>query len=383
MAPRPAAAASPARVPQGFVGAVLGDPVFPGMTATSAFDDQMNQMVASGVEGVRAVFDWSMAQPYAKASDVPADQQANFSADGVDSVPTDWAPLDALVAAAAKRHLPVLPVIVGAPLWDGQLDKGAVLAIPRHDGAYANFCKALVKRYGVHGTFWRTHGPVAPITAWQIWNEPNVPAFWMPQPFVNRYVGLLRAARTAIKSVNPHAKIVLAGLANYSWQALRQIYQIRGARNLFDIVGLHPYTKTPQGVITILTLGRQIMRRYGDESKPMLADEISWPSSLGQTPHTLGFDFAVTEAGQARNVAAALPLLAADRTKLGLLGIYYYTWASTEHRNGLAFDFAGLLKLVGDRLVRKPAFYAFRHAALGLERCRTKGSVATVCRRRA
>jgi hypothetical protein len=370
-----------ARVPFGFFGTVLGDPVFPEMAQDPEFGNQLDLMVSSGVEGVRVVFDWAAAQPYQSSSQIPSDSTQPFTSDGVDSVPTDFSALDALVGQAAARGLRVLPVVVSAPSWDGTNYPNGALRIPRRNGPYANFCKALVLRYGPHGTFWKTHSPALPITSWQIWNEPNVPAFWPPQPFAARYVALLRAAHTAIRKADPHARIVLAGLANYSWTALRSIYRIRGAHKLFDIVGMHPYTKTPQGVIEILSLARGVMRAAGDARKPMLADEISWPSSLGKTDHNTGYDFATTESGQARNLAAVLPMLAADRVKLGLIGVYYYTWATQEVRNGLAFDFAGLLKqdTSDSGFTAKPALKAYQRAALALERCHAKGSTANVC----
>ncbi len=372
----------PARVPFGFFGTVLGDPVYPRLLSDpspSAFSDQMNLMVATGVESVRATFDWSAAQPYRTWSQVPSDQRAKFASDGVDSVPTDFTNLDALVAAAATRHMTVLPVVIYAPGWDGQLYKGAAVKIPRHDAPYADFVAALVKRYGPNGSYWRTFSPKLPITSWQVWNEPDVSAFWGQRPFAPRYVALLRAARTAIKRQDPHARIVLAGLANYSWKDLRAIYAVKGARSLFDVVALHPYTKTPQGVLTILTYGRQVMQSYGDGAKPMVADEISWPSSKGKTTHNVGYPFDTTEAGQARAVSQVLPLLAANRARLKLVGVYYYTWAGVETPNGLAFNYSGLLKYVHNAFVRKPVFYAYRHDALDLERCHQKGTVATRC----
>src|SRR5205085_6557189 len=101
------------------------------------------------------------------------------------------------------------------------------------------------------------------ITQWQIWNEPSIGYYWS-QPFQLTYVALLREARNAVKRADPTAKIVLAGLANFSWKALAQIYAVPGARSLFDIVAVHPYTAQAQGVITILDQVRQVMDRYGD-----------------------------------------------------------------------------------------------------------------------
>ena len=81
---------------------------------------------------------------------------------------------------------------------------------------------------------------------WQIWNEPNT-STWPIQPFAKTYVALVRAARTAISRVDPGAKVVLAGMPNYSWHDLETIYRVRGARRLFDVVAIHPYTAQPAG----------------------------------------------------------------------------------------------------------------------------------------
>jgi arabinogalactan endo-1,4-beta-galactosidase len=214
---------------------------------------------------------------------------------------------------------------------------------------------------------------------WQIWNEPNIYPFWPFQPFEARYVALLTAAHKAIKSVDPSAKVVLAGMPNYSWINLQRIYKISGARSQFDVVAIHPYTKDPRGVITILGFVREVMNQAGDTTKPIIADEISWPSSIGKTDHDTGYDFASTESGQAQKIKQVLPLLVADRKKLGLAGFYYYDWAGRERQNDLAFDFAGLFRLSNGQFVAKPAFNAYRHAALAMEDCSSKGQNAASC----
>jgi hypothetical protein len=373
-------AAASARVPQGFAGMVVGDPLFPSNHSSLDLAHQLDTMVASGVESVRAVFNWSYAQPYKSWSEVPAGQAASFT--DVGGVPTRFDQMDQLVGLAAQRRLSVLPVVLYAPWWDSAPHPRTSYAQPATDAPYAKFVGALVQRYGPHGSFWLTHSPKVPIRMWQIWNEPNITVFWPKQPFERSYLALLRSARQAIKRFDPGAKIVFAGMPNYSWQRLAQVYRYRGSRKLFDVVAIHPYTRQPAGVIQILSRVRSVMNAHGDRRKPILADEISWPSSLGQTRHTEGFDFATTPSGQARNLATLLPMLARDRARLGLLGFYYYTWAGVEIRNGLAFDFAGLFRLKANRFIAKPAFYAFRHAALTIEGCRRKGSVATACLKR-
>jgi Glycosyl hydrolase family 53 len=371
------ASGPPPKVPQGFAGVVIDEPVWP-----DPFIDlskQLDVMVSGGVESVRAVFDWASAQPYKSWADVPADRRSEFV--DVGGIPTDVAPIDELVGLAAARGMTVLPVILGAPTWDGQSYPGGTVRIPRTPGPYAAFAKALVERYGPRGTFWAhdPYGAKLPVEMWQVWNEPNILAFWPKQPYYARYVALLRAAHAAIKAADPAAKVVLAGLPNYSWFELARIYGFRGARNLFDAVAVHPYTKTPQGVITILTYVRHVMNRAGDRAKPIFADEISWPSSRGRTNHNVGYDFATTEAGQAQNISTVLPMLARDRVRLGLGGFYYYDWAGLERDGHLAFEFAGLFRVTDGRFIAKPAFDAFRQGTLSIEGCRSKGPLATDC----
>jgi hypothetical protein len=364
-------------VPQGFVGMMVDGPLYPTPDPSVDLGKQLDAMVASGVQSLRLTFDWSSAQPYRSFSDVPASDRSQFV--DVGGVPTRFGVMDQIVGLASQRRLTELPVVLNAPSWDGVHRSAGIVDVPRTDAPYANFLAALVHRYGPNGSFWQTHSPKVPIRMWQIWNEPNIPAYWPLQPYVSRYVGLLRAAHNAIKKVDPGAEVVLAGLPNFSWQELAKIYKVRGARNLFDVVAIHPYTKQPQGVITILSLNRQVMNANGDARKQMLADEISWPSSLGKTTHNVGFDFATTEAGQARNIGKLLPMLGRDRKQLGLAGFYYYTWAGRERKGNLAFDFAGLFRFNNGMFVAKPAFGVFRRDALALEQCRQKGPVATSC----
>jgi hypothetical protein len=376
---RPRKPAKPKPVPPGFVGMVIDGPLYPVTQPPLDMATQLDSMVASGVETMRATFDWADAQPYQNFSQVPSDQLGNYT--NVGGVPTDFTQLDQFVGLAAQRRMTILPTVLDAPKWDRITDGRSLIDRPRTNGPYANFLKALVQRYGPNGSFWRSNPdvPKVPIREWQIWNEPNIRAFWSAQPFAKTYLSLLRAAHSAIKGADRGAKVVLAGFPNFSWIALRRIYAAKGARSLFDIVAVHPYTKKPAGVITILTRVRQTMVTAGDAAKPMIADEISWPSSRGQTPHNTGFDFATTPAGQARNIAAILPMLGKDRLELGLQAFYYYTWIGSERRNALAFDFSGLLRLTSGKVTEKPAFRAFRRGALALERCRQRGRVATSC----
>jgi hypothetical protein len=330
-------------------------------------DQQLARMAASGVGRVRVEFNWSTAQPYRTMASVPADRRADFVR-GPGGVPTDFQATDQIVLAAAKHHLALLAVVIASPSWDAWPTGSH--AQPVHDAPYGDYLSALVHRYGSSGTFWRAHPsiPRQPVTAWQIWNEPDLPYFWNTADFAPSYVALLRVAHAAIKRADRRAQVVLASLTGASWRGLATIYDVRGARRLFDVVGENTYAPSPGRVIAVLRAVRHTMDQHGDAGKPLIDTEAGWPSALGKTGLTLGV--ATTEAGQAAKLTALLPMLAAQRRALGLGGFFYYTWVSTDQVGSASpWAFAGLFRYAAaHRFYAKPAFAAFRRVALQLER---------------
>ena len=362
-------------LPGGIVGVMFDGPALSGGVG---LDRQLDLAVASGVESLRVSVDWSAAEPYRSAARVPPAQRAQFT--DVGGIPTRFAALDRIVGAAAARGLTVLPVVERTPSWDA-LRPGNPASPPASAAPFAAFLTALVKRYGPDGGFWAAHPSVraTPIRMWQIWNEPNFVSYWTEQPFAPGYVRLLGAAHEAIKSADAGAKVVLAGFADFSWQYLEQVYRVPGARRLFDLVAVHPYTAHPAGVVEILRRVRAVMDRHGDRDKPLLATEITWPSSEGKAPAQFGVS--TTEAGQARRLDQLMPLLIADHTRLRLIGFYWYTWMGDESPRArpYAFDYAGLLKYVAGAVAAKPALAVFTRWALDIEHCRRKSATAVAC----
>jgi hypothetical protein len=350
-------ARTPAATPFGFVGMNVDGPLLgAGVNLTPVF----SSMEASGVQSVRTTFDWAAAQP-------------------VQGGPIDFTQTDALVAAAAARGMTVLPVIIYTPSWDAAPHDPGTLANPVDDTPYAAYAAALVHRYGPQGSYWSEHPatPRLPIRRWQIWNEPNFNYYWR-QPFAASYVKLLAAAHAAIHAADPGAKVVLAGFPNLAWKCLDLIYAVHGAARDFEIVAAHPYTQQPRNVIRFLQFMRDSMRRHGDSRKPLLVTETGWNSSRGHRPAD-NFCCQTDEPGQMAKVKAELPLLAADRRSLNLLGFYFYTWAGDEHTGAPSFNFAGLFEDVNGRLRAKPVYPVFRQGVLALERCRRTGATAGTC----
>lgn len=353
-------------VPSGFVGVNLdGPPLTPGDNVS--LNAQFARMQQVRVESVRVVFNWAAEQPYAAWSDVPAGQTSQFQS-GASDVPTDFSSTDQLVESAAEHHITLLPTVLFTPYWAARKQVHYDLLLPQSDQTYANYLTTLIDRYGPSGSFWTANPnvPKRPIRMWEIWNEPWLKYYWSSRPWAPGYVAMLRAAHAAIKEADPGAKVVLAGMPDAAWSHLAAIYRIHGARSLFDVVDVHPYTRYPAGDITILSLVRRVMDRNGDSSKPMIAGELGWTSSLHQTKNI--FDWDTTPAGQASAVRQLLPLLAANRKRLDLIGFDWYTWMGDQERHGSVWGFSGLLGWHNGNAFTKPALTAFSQTAKAIER---------------
>jgi hypothetical protein len=375
------AAATPARqVPREFVGTVADGPLFDDAALSNtgtSLSRELDRMVSAGVESIRLSFYWAPMQPYRAWDDVPPGDRAAFR-DGA-GVPTDFRTTDRVVELAAKRGLTLLPVVLRAPDWAAAFP-GEWASPPSDPHLYANFVRALAERYGGSGRFWREHPGLrrVPLREWQLWNEPTMTSFWLTQPFARDYVALLRATRPALRKADPRARIVLAGLVYESWDALEDVYRA-GGRRWFDAVALHPFTRRPQDVLRIIERNRTVMARHRDRSKPVFLSELSWPSSVGRIPVRYGYE--TNERGQARRLAAALRLLAANRRRLGLRRVYWYTWLTGETHPSYPFDYAGLRRVEQTGVRSKPALSAYRRTALRLEGCAAKRGDARRCSR--
>jgi polysaccharide biosynthesis protein PslG len=375
-----ASAAAARHVPPRFLGTVADGPLFDEAALSAAgtsLERELDLMVAAGVESVRLSFYWAPMQPYASWDQVSPAERPRFR--GGAGVPTDFEATDRIVQLAAERGLALLPVVLRAPDWAARFP-GQWASPPADPRTYAAFVRALAERYGRGGSFWRERPRLRrlPLTEWQIWNEPTMQSFWLTQPFASDYVALLRATRRALDQADRRARIVLAGLVYESWDALDKVYRA-GGRRWFDALALHPFTRRPDDVLRIVERNRTVMARHRDGGKPIYLSELSWPSSRGRIPVRYGYE--TDERGQARRLTAALRLLAANRRRLGLRRVYWYTWLTRETHPDYPFDYAGLRRLQPARVRSKPALGAYRRTALRLEGCAAKGRTATRCRR--
>jgi len=201
------------------------------------------------------------------------------------------------------------------------------------------------------------------IRAWQIWNEPNLRAYWPRGPNPRSYTRLLRAARKGIKRADRGAEIVTAGLPNsrlatisYS-RFISRMYR-SGGRRAFDTLAIHPYAPTAGGAVRLVRRVRRLMNRHGDRRGRLWVTEIGW--ATGGPPSR----FRTSRRGQARRIGAALRSLYRARKRLRLRGVIYYNWHDLKPYPPLYQDFFGLhTGLLDSRDGAKPSLGSFGRAA--------------------
>lgn len=193
-----------------------------------------------------------------------------------------WTKLDTAVRLARERELDVLALLAYTPGWarpSGTTDKHP----PNDPDAFARYVREVARRYGPIG-----------VRAFEIWNEPNIAAFWEPRPDPERYTELLTRAAAAVRAEIPDATVVTGGLAPASDRSdgreirdrtfLQRIYAAGGG-GAFDAVGLHPYTwpSLPDHAADWNTmLGAESLHRVmaanGDTAKRIWGTEFGAPT---------------------------------------------------------------------------------------------------------
>jgi hypothetical protein len=318
----------------GFFGTVFG------VSPPHVRDAQFALMAQNGVESLRVSAYWHTLEP----------QRGVYN----------FADLDMTVRAAARHGIDLLTTVQTTPRWASpRPDRGNYYwYAPRDYNDYANFLRALIGRYGPNGTFWAENPtiPKRPLRTWQVWNEPAASYFWVTPNYRKTYPRLLRVAYRAVHTADRGAKVVTAGLAslrrpngtiNLTWNDLKAFYR-NGARRSFDVLAIHPFTRTVGRVVESINRHRRVMRSNGDRRKPIYLTELSWPASRGRIPRNKLIGIEVGAAKQRRLLAAVYRRLIRDR-RLRIRGAYWYNWATTYSSTpcageSLSFQFAGLMR---------------------------------------
>ena len=137
-----------------------------------------------------------------------------------------------MVNAAVERNMGVLAAVNTTPIWFGP----PLYSAHPPPEAYAEFIGLVAERYK------------GKISAYEVWNEPNVIFFQNPVDPVF-YTRMLQAAYPAIKAADPEAVVVggvvlaayTAGSVTINPQDFVATMYENGAKGYFDAISYHPY----------------------------------------------------------------------------------------------------------------------------------------------
>src|SRR4051794_30166945 len=186
-----------------------------------------------------------------------------------------------VVARLDALGIKVLFVVVGDPQHPPVTAEAA--------GAYARFVRdrAIEFRGKVEG--------------WEIWNEPDAPAWWAGAPAVDgtvrdtaAYTAMLKATYRAVRAADPRTPVVMGGLTGNDFRFVADVYR-HGGRGSFDAVAVHTDTGCalgpPSGFLRDLDgrinqfsflayrQVRSTMVRNHDARRPIWMTELGWSAT--------------------------------------------------------------------------------------------------------
>lgn len=288
---------------------------------------QVQHLKALGLGWVRLALHWMLLEP----------QPGQLKLEGTDR----------MMALVKEAGLQSVVYMVGSPTYASSAPAGKPYADkypPRDPQLYAQRLTAAAKRY-------------PDVNVWQVWNEPNIPAFWQPAIDPQGYARLLLPAVKALREAFPAKPVAMAGMAYYSQMAGREGLMLEelgklGAFQLNLVVAYHPYTDVPEGSEAgsrdFLERARLLNGRLrGAGVKQVWATEWGWSSYAGPKEEQP----IVGEQGQAEYTLKRLALMAA----LDYDRVFLFTLSDLDARAGVRDRGYGLLRENGQP---KPVYLA-------------------------
>jgi hypothetical protein len=266
----------------------------------------------------------------------------------------DWTNNDKLVGEAWARGITILPTLQTGDLFLVPTD-------PDWEG-WSTWVTEAVERYGVNGSFWEGKVDPTPITAWEVWNEPNiVGAEPRPAEAQNYGVFLAYSAETIQRAALARAGVptnVLFGGVNMqvgeSYEAfLGGAAEAGGLSPNVTGIALHPYAFAGGAAGMAAEIGG--VRDFLD-ALPQGADKSLWITEVGWPTH------GHVPAGETVSGEGAAALLAESfewvKANAEADKIETVDWYNLRDFGGTTWD--GWSGLIGQDGAYHPSWYAFQ-----------------------
>lgn len=263
---------------------------------------ELQRMSAGGAGYYRTNFLWDMVLPTSAAT-------------------PDYHVYDALMLNASQAGINVLPDLVGNFRPKGAAGMANWLA----------FVRMTVDRYKPGGQFWIDHPELVTkartIHSWQVWNEPNLSAYW-PSEKASEYGAFFVQTAKVIKQADPQAEVVVAGIPQSAYgvpqkKYIAGLYRVPGFKQAANVIAAHGYSKDYTGAIANVKRVRSVMNANGDTKKPIWVTEIGWATGGEKRP------WVTTPKNQAKQLRLTAQALLARQTSLHIRGMVWFSWRDT------------------------------------------------------
>ena len=273
---------------------------------TESLPERVAMVAETGVTATRVDVFWSTVAPERPRNPRDPDDPAY-----------DWTRPDVIMRGMEDAGIDVIASVYSTPAWAvaGEDDEYPAAYNPNAPNAddFADFMHAFAARY--RGDFAPAggDGPLPAVRHIEVWNEPNLGGFLLPQVdasgervSIPAYAGMVRAAYPAIKDANPDAVVIVgvAGPRSSSSEtgtgALEWLRGLRAEGVPLDAYSQHIYPATPPTAETDVVPTWRTVPRLLDELDGFGPDIPLYITEAGYTTETTPFrDTRVTEEEQA------------------------------------------------------------------------------------
>lgn len=292
-------------------------------------------MKECGMSFVRFDFAWADIEP----------QEGRF----------DFSKYDTLVDLLTSNGIEILGLLSYSNDWSGPVWNGP----PNDNKTFVRYASKVIERYK------------GKVKYWEIWNEPDSTAYWVPQDKLVRYTSLLKDVYVEAKRVDPDCKILNGGFTEAIPISLKRLYK-NGGGKYFDILAIHPFgnpLNQPDAdqIVGIYNNCKRIMAENGDDKKIWFT-ELGCPG-VEQPSKTNGWWFGLspTEEQQAEWVKKVYLEILPKMNDCEKVFWAFFRDCKDHFNNGV--DYFGLIRW---DYSKKPAFKAYKESAEAWKKARER-----------
>jgi len=278
---------------------------------------------------------------------------------------------------AALHNITILPYLTGRQTESKKgFPTNDALNGPEYNDWY-DWAKEVVKRYGYNGTFWSGKPFYKPVTAWEIWNEPNLPQenpseVVQPSLYADFLVHMAQGVHAAsLEQSGTPTQVLMGSLylgvvgqnaVKYD-KYLTYLYENPNIYNAYEGLGIHPYGfeegvppgKKGAGEATteVVKVREALNSKKWGPSRSLWITELGWHlAGKGQPP-------VKDEDEQARLLNESFTWVKANATAMNIQSLIWYNYRDNDLSDNWAYS-CGLRDQVGHF---RRSWYAFQEQA--------------------